>query len=161
MSGWVDLLRIRLLGIGKDKDRWVSEGVDHYAKLLSRWASLDLEFLPALKSTSSLTPAQIKKKEAEKLASKLRADTLIALSDSGRRMDSPGFARLLEQVRQRGGTVTFLIGGPYGLDDRLLKKADRVLSLSPLTFSHQVVRLVLLEQLYRGLSILQGTAYHK
>ena len=87
---------------------------------------------------------------------------LVALSDSGKSCNSVSFSRLLERWQTTsGGTVTFLIGGPFGLDTSLLESADLILSLSPLTFSHQLVRLVLFEQLYRGFTILHNTSYHK
>lgn len=96
------------------------------------------------------------------MAKELGKGLVVALSDSGKKADSHEFARLLEQWQTRSnGTITFLIGGPFGLDESLLSRADVALSLSPLTFSHQLVRLVLLEQLYRAFSILSGSPYHK
>ncbi len=156
------LLKIRVVAIGEDKDRWVTDGSKHYLKLLSRWTSFEIKTLPAPKVTSSLSPEATKKREAELLARELGKGTVIALSDSGKAMTSQQLARFLEKLQaSSGGAITFLIGGPHGLHDSILSDADVILSLSPLTFSHQLVRLVLLEQLYRGLSILHGTAYHK
>ena len=84
------------------------------------------------------------------------------MSDTGKQFDSESFAEFLQQLQNQGGsTLNFLIGGPYGHDASLLAAADRVVSLSSLTFSHQLVRVVLAEQLYRGFSILNGTDYHK
>lgn len=156
------MLKIRILAIGEDKDRWVTDGSTHYLTLLSKYVSIETRALPSPKTSPSLSPDEIKKQEAAILQKELGRGLTVALSDRGRQVDSVAFAKLLEQWQVKsGGSVTFLIGGPHGLYDSILDRADAVLSLSPLTFSHQLVRLVLLEQLYRGFSILAGTAYHK
>ena len=155
------MLKITIAAIGKDKDRWVTDGIAHYAKLLSRWASLTFDTLSP-KTPSSLSPAEIKRIEADAFRKHVDSGYCVALSDSGESFDSMEFSSWIEKVQiESGGQVTFLIGGPYGLDEAIFKKAPRVISLSPLTFSHQLVRLVLLEQLYRGFSIIHGTDYHK
>jgi 23S rRNA (pseudouridine1915-N3)-methyltransferase len=156
------VVKIRIIAAGPDKDQWLAEGVNHYLKLLGRYASIEINNLPSPRATSSLSPVEIMKKEADRFEKELKGGFVIALSDRGKRQDSPGFARLLERIQAHNrGPITFLIGGPYGLHETILKKADLVLSLSELTFSHQLVRLVLLEQLYRGFSILHGSSYHK
>ncbi len=156
------MLRIRVVAIGKDKDPWVTEGSEHYLKLLSRYANVQIDLLPGLKSTSSLSPDEIKKREAQRFDKALGSSRFIALSDRGKRHDSRSFARWLQKQQSiSGGSVTILIGGPYGLHEHLLARAETILSLSELTFSHQLVRLVLLEQIYRGFSILAGSSYHK
>ena len=156
------MLRIRLLSLGRDRDRWVGEGCAHYLKLLSRFAKVESQIIPALKGGGSLSPAQHKAREAERIEKTLGSDYLVALHNRGRKYDSPAFARWLEKLpADSGGRLTLLIGGAFGLDERILERADQVLSLSDLTFSHQLTRLVILEQLYRGFSILAGTAYHK
>jgi 23S rRNA (pseudouridine1915-N3)-methyltransferase len=155
------LLKVRIVAIGKDKDPWISEGGNHYVKLLSRYATVATRIIPALKTTASLSPAEIKSREAERFEKELGKDFLIALSDRGVKTDSVGLAQKIEKLQARSSAITFLIGGAYGLDERIIKRADLVLSLSPLTFSHQLVRLILLEQLYRALSILHGSSYHK
>ncbi|MEW5795374.1 MAG: 23S rRNA (pseudouridine(1915)-N(3))-methyltransferase RlmH [Candidatus Zixiibacteriota bacterium] len=156
------MLNIRIITVGKDKDRWISDGCDHYVKLLSRFAGVELKFLPTLKSTVSLSPEVIKAKESGKLAGAIGHEYYIALHDRGRAYDSPALAKRLQQVEvDSRGTVVFVIGGAWGLDKRLLEHANEVWSLSSLTFSHQLVRLILLEQLYRAYSILRGTDYHK
>ncbi len=155
------MLRVRIVAIGKDKDPWISEGSNHYSKLLSRYAAVETKIIPSLKAASGLSPAEIKSREATRFDKELGKGYVIALSDRGVSYDSPGLAKKLEKLQALSGDMTFLIGGAYGLDDRIIKRADLVLSLSPLTFSHQLVRLVLLEQLYRALSILHGSSYHK
>jgi 23S rRNA (pseudouridine1915-N3)-methyltransferase len=155
------VFRITVVAIGKDKDPWVSDGIAHYTTLLSRWAAVEI-VTPNARTSPSLSPAEIKRAEAAALRRYVESGVTIALSDSGRPYDSPAFASFLQQLQTTsGGRVVFLIGGPYGLDDSILSAATFVVSLSPLTFSHQIVRLILMEQLYRGLSIQHGTDYHK
>lgn len=156
------MVKIRVIASGRDKNKWLTEGVHHYLKLLGRYASIEIKNLPSPRAAASLSPAEIKKKEAARFEKEFKGGYFIALSDRGQKKDSHRFARLLEQIQtQNRGPITFLIGGPYGLDDSILKKTDLILSLSELTFSHQLVRLVLLEQLYRSFSILHGSSYHK
>ncbi len=156
------MLRIRIIAIGKHKDRWVEEGCAHFEKMLSRFAKIEWKILPSPKESPSLTPAEIKKREARLLEKECQKGLCIALTDKGKQRDTPAFAKMLETLQiKSGGVVSFIIGGAYGLDDSVLNKADHVLSLSSLTFSHQLVRLILLEQLYRAFSILHGTDYHK
>ncbi len=155
------MVKITIVAVGKDKDRWVSDGVAHYTKLLSRWASVRI-LTPVVKTAASLSPVEVKRLEADALRPHLDDGICIALADTGKTYDSAVFAKTVERYSiTGGGRVTFLIGGAYGLDESILSGATEVLSLSPLTFSHQLVRLVLLEQLYRGFSILHGTDYHK
>lgn len=156
------MLKLRIVAIGKDKQSWVSDGIAHFSKLLSKYADLEIRSVADTKLSASLSPAQIKEKQATQLEKELGKGLVVALSDKGTEYDSISFSKLLERAQiSSGGTVTFLIGGPYGLDDSVIKRADHVVSLSRLTFSHQIVRLVLLEQLYRAFTILAGTDYHK
>lgn len=156
------MLKITLLTIGRDKDRWVTEGLRHYQKLVSRWAAVELKAIPSPKQSASLSPDEIKAQEAAAIRRHLPAGRVVALTDTGTGYDSRAFADFIDKLQmESGGRVTFLIGGPYGLSNDLMASADDRLSLSPLTFSHQLVRLVLMEQLYRGFSILHGTDYHK
>ena len=156
------MIKVKIIAIGKDKDKWVTEGQQHYSKLLSRFAKLESIYIPSPKLSSSLTPLEIKKKEAELFEKQIDSSKFIALADSGIYYNSIAFSRQLEKfVSSSAGQLIFLIGGAHGIDDNLLSKASVKLSLSPLTFSHQLVRLVLLEQLYRAFSISHNTDYHK
>lgn len=155
------MIKIRVVAVGKDKAAWVTDGSAHFEKLLSKYCKISWETIASEKS-SSLSSTEIRKREAKRLLSKLGDGFVVALDDSGKAYDSPQLASQLEKWQiQCRGTITFVIGGPYGLDQTVLKRADSRLSLSPLTFSHQIVRLVLLEQLFRAFSILKGTDYHK
>lgn len=154
--------KIKIIALGRDKNEWVSTGRAHYTKLLSRWVKLDWRIINNNKVSSSLSPAEIMKAESELIAREQPTTGLVALTDTGRKFDSMALAKQLENWQSRfGANLTFLIGGAYGIDKTLLQQADSQLSLSSLTFSHQLVRLVLAEQLYRGFSILNGTDYHK
>ena len=155
------MLKIRIVAVGKDKDRWVSDGCAHYEKLLSRFAHLEWQIIQPTRH-SSMSSKEIMKDEGDRLISHIGKGTTIALSDSGSKVDSLSFAKMLEKLQiSSGGSINLVIGGAYGLSESVLRRADMILSLSPMTFSHQLVRLVLLEQLYRGFSILHGTDYHK
>lgn len=162
MSESKELLTIEIQIIGRDKDAWITEGVEHYRKLLGKFAKVTITVLNRRHDSSSLSPKEIRKTEAALFNQKPNKGITVALSDKGKTFDSREMATLLEQlVTRSNGHIRFLIGGPYGLDDELTAKADLILSLSPLTFSHQLVRLVLLEQLFRAFSILHGDPYHK
>ena len=156
------MLRINIILIGKDKDAWVTQGCAHYEKLLSRYAKLKWLVIIPPKNISSLSPNEIKVKEEELILDKLLKGSTIALTNAGKDYNSKEFSLLLEKLHTTsGGTINLIIGGAYGLDKAVLDRADMSISLSPLTFSHQLVRLVLLEQLYRAFTIIQGTDYHK
>ena len=153
---------IRIISIGRDKDAWISAGCEHYRKLIARYARVEFEYLPSLKGAASLSADEIKAKEAAKLTAAIGPGFVIALHDRGRSFDSPTFARELEKIETHArGSLTLVIGGPFGLHKSILERADLVWSLSPMTYSHQLVRLVVLEQLYRAYSIQHGTSYHK
>ena len=156
------MLRITLLGIGKNKDRFIAEGCSHYIKLLSRYARVEQVYRAGPKISSSLSPQEVRSLEGEVLLKQMSQDFTIALDLTGSTFSSESFASILEkwQIKSQG-RMTFVIGGAYGLHDSVLDVAAERLSLSPLTMSHQLVRLVLLEQLYRAFSILNGTPYHK
>ena len=156
------MLKLKIIQIGKDKDSWVSDACHHYLKLLRRYVKVELLVLPEVKNASALPPAELKKAQGKFILSRIDKLTMIALSDNGQQFDSPGMARFLEKLQvSSGGTVAIVIGGAYGLSQELLDRADFTLSLSSLTFSHQLVRPILLEQLYRAFSITAGTDYHK
>lgn len=156
------MTRIRIITIGKDKDSWVTEGLAHYEKLISRWAKIDWGILPHPKQLSADTPEAVKSAEAVKLAEAIGDAKFIALTIQGKEYDSIAFSRqLIIWQEQYAGRLTFVIGGAYGLDASIVKRTTLHLSLSSLTFSHQLTRLILLEQLFRGFSIANNTGYHK
>lgn len=130
--------------------------------MLSRYSDITIKSFPVHKVSASLTPKEIKKKEAQTILKNMGKGLYIALVDSGKKFDSIQFSKQLEKyISKSNNHITFIIGGAYGLDQAILDKADVLLSLSSLTFSHQLVRLVLLEQLFRAFSIIHNTDYHK
>lgn len=156
------MVKFEIVAVGKSKDSWLDEAVAHYEKLLLKYARLKWTIVTSPAKSSALSPAEIKRLEAGKLETVLADSYLIALADSGKQFDSFTFAKNLEKLTVSSrNEIKIVIGGPYGLDDSILKQASEVWSLSGLTFSHQIVRIVLLEQLFRGFSILHGRDYHK
>jgi 23S rRNA (pseudouridine1915-N3)-methyltransferase len=154
--------KIRIIAVGKDKDGWLAEGAVHYCKLLNRYASIEIEIVSKRRASTSSDPEATKKAEADALLSRLGEADFLALDDRGDTVTSAQFARLLDKLTShQRGALTIVIGGAYGLDKRVPTAARQCISLSPLTFSHQIVRLVLLEQLYRAFTILEGADYHK
>jgi len=159
-------VKITVVAVGKLKERYLKEGIAEYAKRLSRFCDLQIVEADDEQAPDSLSAAQeeqIKKKEAERIMSKLKEDTfLIVLDVKGKRTTSEGFASTLQNCFTSGrSNITFVIGGSLGLDAELLRKADLKLSLSDMTFPHQLFRLILLEQLFRAFKIMNGETYHK
>lgn len=156
------MIKINIIAIGKNKDSWVTEAIDHYNKFVSRYAEIHWNIISNLKDSSSLTPKIIKQKEADLIIKKIANDSFIALTDKGVETDSIRFAEKLDKLANiYKSRLVFVIGGAYGMDEKLLNKASYKISLSKLTLSHQLVRLVLMEQLYRAFTILNNTDYHK
>lgn len=155
------MLKIKIITIGQDKDKWVSESCQHFQKLLQKYCQLEIISIPSLKHSKALSPDEIKKKESVILNSKLQKGLIIALSDKGKEFNSHTFAKQMEKWQSQSSSLQFIIGGAFGLDANFLKTADSILSLSQLTFSHQLIRPILLEQLFRAFSILHNTDYHK
>jgi 23S rRNA (pseudouridine1915-N3)-methyltransferase len=138
---------------------------DEYLKRLSRFGKteeIEVQDLPENTGSPALEE-QVKSKEGEALLSRIRpGDRVIALTISGRKTDSPGLARHLQELRVSGvSRIVFVIGGSLGLGSNLLARADEEMSMSPMTFPHQLARVMLLEQLYRAEKILAGERYHK
>ncbi len=156
------MISINIIAIGKNKDPWVEESIRHYLKFLQKYARVNILVIPDKSKSAKLPPLEITKLEASQIRSKIESKYVIALSEKGRKFDSEQFASFLEKtVSQGGGKIDFLIGGAFGLHDDLIHECSQSISLSPLTFSHQLVRPILLEQLYRAFTIIHGEKYHK
>lgn len=155
-------MKIVLLQIGKTDRDYLVAGVDDFSKRVSRLAPFEIITVPDIKNRKSLNISEQIKKEGEAIRSKLsKGDYIILLDERGKSLSSIQFAETLDSLFQSSSKrIVFVIGGPYGLDQNLRKEADRILSLSKMTFSHQLVRLLFVEQLYRALSILGGLPYH-
>lgn len=155
-------MNIRLIAIGKTDDKALQLLIDDYTKRLSFYIRFELDIIPDLKNAKNLSESQQKEKEGELILSKITsADQLILLDENGKTFSSVGFSQELQKKMNSGiKTLTFVIGGPYGFSDAVYQKAAGKISLSSMTFSHQMVRLFFIEQLYRGFTILRGEPYH-
>ena len=152
---------IKLLTVGKTDVKWVKEGLDLYVARLSHYVPFTLKEIPQLKNVSALTREQIREREGELILKAVRpADEVILLDERGREFRSLDFARYLEEKLQRGRDVVFVIGGAYGYSDAVYERKEGMVSLSRMTFSHQMVRTLFAEQLYRAFTIIKGEPYH-
>ena len=155
-------MNIKLLAIGKTDNKALQTLIDDYTKRLSFYIKFDLEIIPDVKNVKNLSEIQQKEKEGELILSKISStDQLILLDENGTTFSSIGFSDYLQKKMNAGiKTLAFVIGGPYGFSDELYKKAKGKISLSEMTFSHQMVRLFVIEQMYRGFTILKNEPYH-
>jgi len=155
-------MKITLLCVGKTDVAWVREALGLYCSRLLHYIPFALDEIPALKGVSALSQAQIKDKEAALILRRLRpSDEVILLDERGREYDSRGFAAMLQDRMGRGGRdLVFVIGGAYGFAREVYDRSDGSISLSKMTFSHQMVRTIFAEQLYRAMTIIKGEPYH-
>ena len=155
-------MNIRLLTIGKTDNKSLQTLIDDYTKRLSFYVKFDLEIIPDIKNVKNLSEAQQKEKEGELILSKITpTDHLILLDENGKTFSSVGFSDFLQKKMNAGTkTLVFVIGGPYGFSEMVYQKAQGKVSLSEMTFSHQMVRLFVIEQIYRGFTILRNEPYH-
>ncbi|RZJ65251.1 MAG: 23S rRNA (pseudouridine(1915)-N(3))-methyltransferase RlmH [Flavobacterium sp.] len=155
-------MNIRLLAIGKTDNKELQKLIDDYSKRLSFYIKFDLEVIPDIKNVKNLSESQQKEKEGELILSKLSpTDQLILLDENGKTFASVGFSQELQKKMNSGiKTLVFVIGGPYGFSDTVYAKSQGKISLSLMTFSHQMVRLFFVEQVYRAFTILKGEPYH-
>ncbi len=154
-------MRILLLTMGKTDIRWVAEGLEMYSSRLVHYVPFSVKELPELKGAGSLRPEQIKQKEGEALLKAIKpSDTVILLDERGEEFTSKQFAERMGKYLQAGKDVVFVVGGAYGFSPLMYERAQAKLSLSKMTCSHQLVRTVFAEQLYRAFTILKGEPYH-
>ncbi|OAQ39893.1 23S rRNA (pseudouridine(1915)-N(3))-methyltransferase RlmH [Pedobacter psychrophilus] len=155
-------MKITLLVIGKIDDSYLLDGIDKYLKRLKHYIKFDIQILPDIKKTKNLTEQEQKNKEAELFLKFIQPqDDIILLDDKGAELSSKRFADLLnKKMIASVGHLVFLVGGPYGFDNSIYQRANQKLSLSKLTFSHQMVRLFFVEQVYRAFTILKSEPYH-
>jgi len=155
-------MQIKLLTIGKTDNKQLQQLIDEYTKRLGHYIKFNLEIIPDIKNSKNLSEAQQKQKEGDLILSKVKpSDLLILLDENGKQLDSIGFSNYLQKHMNSGiKQLIFVIGGPYGFSNEVYQKAQGKLSLSKMTFSHQMVRLFFIEQLYRGFTILRNEPYH-
>lgn len=159
-------MKISIICVGKIKEKYFADAIKEYAKRLSRYCKLEI-----LETADEKTPegasetvvSQIKDKEAERMEKYLPEDAyVIALAIQGKKLTSEKLAEKIEGLGISGKShIVFLIGGSLGMSDRLLRRADFLLSFSDMTFPHQLMRVILLEQIYRSYRIIHGEPYHK
>lgn len=156
-------MKLTLLLIGKTSFPYINEGLSIYKRRVSFYVHFNLVELPDIKGAASLTVEQIKKKEGEAVLRHLKdTDTLLLLDERGESLNSLQWAAYLERqmIVNPGRDITFVTGGPYGFSGQVYERADGMVSLSKMTFSHQIVRLLFMEQLYRAFTIMRGEPYH-
>jgi 23S rRNA (pseudouridine1915-N3)-methyltransferase len=155
-------MNIKLIAIGKTDNKELQSLITDYTKRLSFYIKFDLEVIADIKNVKNLSESQQKEKEGELILSKITpTDQLILLDENGKNFSSVGFSEELQKKMNSGvKTLVFVIGGPYGFSDAIYAKAQGKISLSLMTFSHQMVRLFFIEQLYRGFTILKNEPYH-
>lgn len=155
-------MNIKLIAIGKTDNKNLQSLMEEYQKRLSFYIKFELEVIPDIKNAKNLSETQQKEKEGELILSKLApTDFLILLDENGKLFSSVDFANELQKKMNAGiKTLVYVIGGPYGFSEALYQKAQQQISLSKMTFSHQMVRLFFIEQVYRGFTILRNEPYH-
>ena len=155
-------MKISFWSVGKAHEGYIKEGVEEFTKRLSKYFAVQWQLIAPPKNAGQLPEAEAKRKEGELLLGLLKPDDyLIALDEHGKQWTSEGLANVIQQrANESTKQLVFLIGGAYGLDEKVLKAAKLKWSLSPLTFPHQLVRLILAEQVYRACTILQNEKYH-
>lgn len=154
-------MEIKLLTIGKSGISYIKEGINEYCKRLSRYLPYEIVELPDARK-GRLSESEQKEAEAELILRYLNeSDNVVLLDEKGREYTSREFAALLERLMASGRKRTvFVVGGPYGFSQRIYQRSDSMISLSKMTFNHEMVRLFFTEQMYRGISILHGLPYH-
>ena len=155
-------MTIKLIAIGKTDNKQLLALIADYQKRLGFYIKFLLEIIPDIKNSKNLSEDLQKQKEGELILKKLNnTDTLILLDENGKQFDSVGFSDYLQKHMNSGiKQLVFVIGGPYGFSDEIYAEAKGKISLSKMTFSHQMIRLFFIEQLYRGFTILRNEPYH-
>ena len=150
-----------LILVGKTTDKHFAAGIDDYASRISHYMPFEIVVIPELRHTKSLGEHQQKAAEGELILRQIQpSDTVVLLDEHGKERRSVEYARWLEQRSMNARRLVFVIGGPYGFSPEVYQRADEKLSLSLMTFSHQMVRLIFTEQLYRACTIIKGEPYH-
>jgi 23S rRNA (pseudouridine1915-N3)-methyltransferase len=155
-------MKLQLKAIGKTNESFVKEGVELFTKRIANYYPIEWQILPMPKNAGVLTEKELKKKEGELILQSLqKEDYLVLLDERGKQMSSEEFAQFIQdRANESLKNVVFLIGGAFGVSDEIMKRANYKWSLSQLVFPHQLVRLILAEQLYRACSILRNEKYH-
>ena len=155
-------MKIEILAIGKTQSKYLAEGIEGYCNRIGLYLPFELTVLPDIKTTRTLSEAVQKQKEGQlMLAAMQPSDFVVLLDERGREFTSREFAGFIEKKMASGlKRLLLVIGGPYGFSEEVYARADGKISLSRMTFSHEMVRLFITEQIYRAMTILRGEPYH-
>jgi 23S rRNA (pseudouridine1915-N3)-methyltransferase len=155
-------MKITLLTVGKTDRDWVKQGLDLYVSRLKHYIPFIVTEIPELKNVSAMTTAQIKAKEGELILKNIRpGDDVILMDERGKQYTSIELVKVLQdKISYSGRDIVFVIGGAYGFSEAVYSRADSKISLSKMTFSHQMVRAIFAEQIYRAFTIMRGEPYH-
>ncbi|MDX9769893.1 MAG: 23S rRNA (pseudouridine(1915)-N(3))-methyltransferase RlmH [Tenuifilaceae bacterium] len=155
-------MKITILAIGKTNINFVNEGISEYLKRLKRYVKVEIQIIADVKNSKNLTAPQLIQKEEELLLNALSSDSYVVLLDEkGKECTSVELSQFVEGKMISGTKeVVFVIGGAYGVSNAIKQRANEQLSMSQLTFSHQMIRLILIEQIYRAMTIIRGEPYH-
>lgn len=154
-------MKTALILVGKTNDRLYAEGIEDYSSRIGHYMPFDIITIPELKNTKKLSEDQQKAAEGELILGKVQSsDTVVLLDEHGKEFRSIEFANWMRNKQQTVRRLVFIIGGPYGFSDAVYMRANEKISLSKMTFSHQMVRLIFTEQLYRVCTIIKGEPYH-
>jgi 23S rRNA (pseudouridine1915-N3)-methyltransferase len=155
-------MKIKFLVIGKTDADYLKQGIDEYIKRLKHYLPFEMIVIPDLKNTKNLTEDIQKQKEGELISNQIdNSDFVVLLDEKGKKYSSVSFSQFIEKKMITGiKSLTFIVGGPYGFSQQVYQKCNAKLSLSDMTFSHQMVRLLFIEQFYRAMTIIRGEPYH-
>ncbi len=154
-------MKIELIQVGKTVNRIFVDGINEYLGRIKHYVPFSITTIPEIKNTKSLSESQQKNLEASLILKQIQAqDTVVLLDEHGKEFRSVEFAAWLEKQQQVARRLVFVIGGPYGFAESVYERANSKISLSKMTFSHQMVRMIFCEQLYRACTIIQGEPYH-
>lgn len=155
-------MNIELITIGKIKSRYLMEGIEEYIKRLKRYIAFDITEIPDIKNAGRVSKEEQKEAEGQLILSRLQpSDYIVLLDEHGKQYSSIEFAEQLQSIMSSGKKrLVFVVGGPYGFSQSVYDKAHKLLSLSKMTFNHEMVRLFFTEQIYRAMTILRGEPYH-
>lgn len=154
-------MKTELILVGKTNDKLYIEGIKDYTERICHYMPFSIHTIPAIKNTKNLSEEQQKQAEGELILKILQpSDTVVLLDEHGTERTSMDYAKWLQKKLQTCKRLMFVIGGPYGFSDAVYKRCDEKISLSKMTFSHQMVRLIFTEQLYRACTIIKGESYH-
>lgn len=154
-------MKTKLIVVGKTVDKNIIKGIEDYVDRIGHYMPFEIVVIPELKNTKKLSTASQKDMEGELILKQLQpSDTVVLLDEHGKEYRSIEFASWIEKQQQTARTLVFVVGGPYGFSDAVYARSNSKLSLSKMTFSHQMIRLLFVEQIYRACTIIKGEPYH-